>query len=166
MRKSFPATLALTLASVAALAGPARAAELAAVIGTQGSARDVQLVGVLAYVADGAGGLRLFDLTDPGSPAPLGSLPPLAGGSALAVEVIGTRAYVANGDPGVQIVDVSDPALPIARWRARGWITEIRQHDLALEPAEAFAEVRKLRNRHSRLTTAPIHRLHRISVHR
>jgi hypothetical protein len=113
MRNSFPATLALAFALVAALAGPARAAELTAVIGTQGSARDVQLVGALAYVADGVGGLRLFDLTDPGSPAPLGSLPPLAGGSALAVEVIGTRAYVANGDPGVQIVDVSDPALPV-----------------------------------------------------
>lgn len=102
----------VVLLAIAAPATP-RAAELASIIGTNGSARDVQVVGALAYVADGAGGLRLFDLTDPANPAPLGSVPPLAGGTARAVEVAGTRAYVANGDPGVQIVDVGDPGEPI-----------------------------------------------------
>ena len=48
--------------------------------------------------------------------------------------------------PSLRVVLCSraDPALPIARWRARGWITEIRQHDLALEPAEAFGLLRAM----------------------
>lgn len=109
MRPALLPVLALGLA----LPAPSHAAELASTIATAGSARDVQVVGALAYVADGAGGLRIFDLSDPANPAPLGDVPPLAGGTARAVEVTGTRAYVANGAPGVQIVDVADPALPV-----------------------------------------------------
>ena len=38
----------------------------------------------------------------------------------------------------------TDSRLPIARWHARGWITEIRQHDLVLQPAEALGLLRAM----------------------
>ena len=38
----------------------------------------------------------------------------------------------------------TDPRLPIARWRARGWVTDIRQQDLALQPAEALRLLRAM----------------------
>ena len=52
----------------------------------------------------------------------------------------GLAFFIERSPASLRVVLCSraDPALPIARWRARGWITEIRQHDLALKPAEAF----------------------------
>ena len=37
----------------------------------------------------------------------------------------------------ILITSRSDPALPLARWRARSWIVDIRQHDLEFDPDEA-----------------------------
>src|SRR5262249_34365480 len=92
---------------------PAGAAELVSTIPTTNSAHEVQLVGSRAYVADGTGGLGIYALPTPSTPAFLASAPPPPGGPASGVAVVGTRAYVANGDPGVQIVDVSNPAAPV-----------------------------------------------------
>jgi hypothetical protein len=99
------------LAAMLAVA-PARAAEFLTFIPTTGSSREVQIVGDVAYVADGAGGLRIYDISDPSQPDAIGDVPPLPGGSARSVDVVGTRAYVANDGPGVQIIDVTDPSAP------------------------------------------------------
>jgi LuxR family maltose regulon positive regulatory protein len=46
--------------------------------------------------------------------------------------------------PGVRLVMTSqrEPALPLARWRAKGWLTELRVADLAFSPAESVAFLR------------------------
>ena len=43
--------------------------------------------------------------------------------------------------PGAQIMVTSrtDPPLPLPQWRARSWLAEIRQHDLAFSPEETRA---------------------------
>jgi len=82
----------------------------------------VQLVGSLAYVADGLEGLQIIDVSTPSAPALVGAcdLP----GSARDVDVVGSLAYVATyyhplrdeGDFGykycLQVVDVSLPDAP------------------------------------------------------
>lgn len=109
MRSAIRSSLLLL---VLAAAAPARAAELEAAVPSAGSSNDAVVAGTIAYVADGAGGLRIFDLGDPAQPDEIGTVPPLPGGSARSVDLVGTRAYVANEEPGVQIVDVSNPAAP------------------------------------------------------
>jgi LuxR family maltose regulon positive regulatory protein len=53
----------------------------------------------------------------------------------------------------------ADPPLPVSRWRGRGWLAEIRQHDLALtlpETAELFTALGE-----HRLTTGQVESLWR-----
>lgn len=76
-----------------------------------GGACDISLVhGNLLLAAEGPS-LRLFDLSDPAAPMPLGSvrLP----GRPLTMEAEGTRCFMACGPAGVQIVDIGDPSRPI-----------------------------------------------------
>jgi hypothetical protein len=70
----------------------------------------VAVSGSTAYVADGRGGLRVVDVSDPANPTEVGAYdtPGRAGG----VAVSGSTAYVADGDGGLRVVDVSDPANP------------------------------------------------------
>jgi hypothetical protein len=63
-----------------------------------------------AYVAAGGAGVYLFDVSQPGAPAPLGSVS--TPGYAEAVTVAGNLALVADGPLGLRILDVSDPAHP------------------------------------------------------
>jgi hypothetical protein len=72
--------------------------------------QDVQTVGSIAYVADGAGGLRVVSLANPAAPQEIGSI--ALPGTASAVSIQGNLAYVADGTAGLQIVDVSTPASP------------------------------------------------------
>jgi hypothetical protein len=74
---------------------------------TPGYAWGVEVVGGLAYVADGYSGLRVIDVSDPTLPVEIGVLDTRA----TDVEVVGDRAYVA-GD-GLHVIDVSNPALPV-----------------------------------------------------
>jgi len=78
-----------------------------------GTAEDVDIVGALAFVADGASGLRIIDVSNPRSPAEVGALGTL--GHASDVDVTGDLAYVASLRIGVIVVDVSDPAAPMLR---------------------------------------------------
>jgi hypothetical protein len=75
---------------------------------TPGQAYDVEVVGDLAYVADGGAGLRVIDIFDPAAPIELGALD--TPGIALDVEVVGDLAYLAAGVSGLRILDVSNPA--------------------------------------------------------
>ncbi len=78
-----------------------------------GTARSVAVVGEVAYVAAGPGGLRLFDLSEP-------TLPERASldgfvveiGDAVDDDVIGFLAFVATTD-GLAVIDVTDPLAPV-----------------------------------------------------
>jgi hypothetical protein len=69
----------------------------------------VDVSGSYAYVVDGNGTFRVYDLTDPTGPIALGTLK-LAG--MLDVKVLGNYAYLACGSNGMRVVDISDPNAP------------------------------------------------------
>jgi hypothetical protein len=77
---------------------------------TQGSARGICVYEGTAFVAVEQLGLALFDVTNPASPAPLGSVD--TPGEARGVAASEGYAYVADWRAGVQVVDVSDPMQP------------------------------------------------------
>jgi hypothetical protein len=77
----------------------------------------VNVADKLAFVADGANGVRIIDVSPawdvkkPGPPVDVGAYRP--GGSVYRVVPSGTAAYVAAGDQGVHVLDVSTPSAPI-----------------------------------------------------
>jgi hypothetical protein len=77
---------------------------------TAGHSNGVATRGNQAFLADGVGGLQVFDLTDSGHAQWRGCYS--GASSAAAVTVVGDLAYVANGWDSLEIVDVSDPAAP------------------------------------------------------
>jgi hypothetical protein len=78
------------------------------------------VAGSVLYVADGLGGLRLFDVSEPGRFAPLGSL--ATPQRAQRVAVVGQTAYLMIGTAGLWIVDVRNPTRPrrVGQWAASG----------------------------------------------
>jgi hypothetical protein len=83
---------------------------------TPSFARDVEVVGGLAYVADSYtgsvdSGLRIIDVSNPALPVALGSLS--TPNSANDVEVVGDLAYLAGKGAGLRVIDVSNPAFPV-----------------------------------------------------
>ena len=82
-----------------------------AALDTPGTARDVYVAGNYAYIADSSeGGLQIADVTDPTSPALVGSVD--TPGDAFRVHVAGNYAYIGDVEDGLQIVNISDPAAP------------------------------------------------------
>jgi hypothetical protein len=75
-----------------------------------GPAYAIQTMGQYAYVAAGAGGLVVFDISNPGQPVRLGGYD--TSGWAFGVHVAGSIAYAADDDAGLQVIDVSNPANP------------------------------------------------------
>jgi hypothetical protein len=75
-----------------------------------GYANDVDISGDYAYVAAGAAGLQIVDVSNRRAPhiAASVALP----GNADGVQVVGPIAYVAAGTAGIQIVDVANPLAP------------------------------------------------------
>jgi hypothetical protein len=88
-------------------------------------AEGITLEGDLAYVADGRGGLRIIDVSNPAWPVEIGGTSTFEG-LAKAVVVSEGYAYVADefgsGAFGFHIFDVSDPTTPVevAAVRPRG----------------------------------------------
>ncbi|MBE0567371.1 MAG: PKD domain-containing protein [Krumholzibacteria bacterium] len=78
---------------------------------TPGSAEAVVIDGNYAYVADGPGGVRIIDVTDPLVPVEVGSYD--TPGYATKLVVSGGFAFVADGEQGLQILDVVDPLNPV-----------------------------------------------------
>ncbi|MDQ3279905.1 MAG: Ig-like domain-containing protein, partial [Acidobacteriota bacterium] len=106
-------------ASVAGFTGsaPIRVSSFAPVALAQlaipGYANNVDVSGNFAYVAAGAAGLQIVDVTNRVAPRIVGALD--TPGNANDVRVVGTTAYVADGTSGVQMVDVSTPSSPTLR---------------------------------------------------
>jgi len=70
----------------------------------------VDISGNYAYVVDGNGTFRVYDLTDPTGPIALGTLKL---GGMLDVKISGNYAYLACGTKGLRVVDISDPNAPV-----------------------------------------------------
>ena len=102
---------------------------------TLGYARDVEVHGTLAYVADDFAGLQILDVTSPSSPTFVGSFDTAA--RAYGVTVVGSMVYLAcqqeaQGDTRtLQIVDASDPSAPVLLgyydndWEGEGYDVEV-----------------------------------------
>jgi hypothetical protein len=73
------------------------------------------LSGTNLVIADGEGGVKVADVSDPGRPAVIGrhSSPYFMS----AIEVAGGRAYCAGGLGGVEIVDITKPSRPRLVWK-------------------------------------------------
>jgi len=73
---------------------------------------EIRVIGPLAYIADGDGGLLIMDVSDPADPIVLSRL--RTPRYAASVWVDGDLAYVADQEEnsGLQVVDVSDPTAP------------------------------------------------------
>ena len=92
---------------------PASPVELGA-LDTLGSvARDVAVVGDLAYLAIGdyPNGLRVIDVSNPTVPVEIGAL--VTSGQANDVKVVGDLAYLAGDFPSLRVIDVSNPTAPV-----------------------------------------------------
>ncbi|MBC7927026.1 MAG: Ig-like domain-containing protein, partial [Bryobacteraceae bacterium] len=76
----------------------------------------VKVQGNYAYIAAGASGLQIANITDKTAPSIAGSL--ALPGNANDVEIVGNIAYIAGGNSGLHIIDVSNPAAPILRGTA------------------------------------------------
>lgn len=76
-----------------------------------GYANNVDVSGSFAYVAAGAAGLVIVDVSDRNAPEIAGSQD--TAGNANDVVIEGQRAYVADGSAGLLILDVGDPAAPV-----------------------------------------------------
>jgi hypothetical protein len=79
-------------------------------INIPGYANNVDVSGSYAYVAAGATGLQVVDVSNPRAPVIVGSAN--TPGNANDVRVVGNLAYVADGSAGLQIIDISTPAAP------------------------------------------------------
>ena len=78
---------------------------------TKGAAQDVQVVGNLAFVADGEAGLEILEISNPSGPVRVGGFD--TGGIATRVHVAGDLVFLADGDSGLAILDVSNPTDPL-----------------------------------------------------
>ena len=90
----------------------AGAAKLVASLPTPGEARALEVHEGLAYIADGAAGLRIVDVRDPARPFELGRFDPRTVDLARAVTVQGRTAFLCLGDSGLMSVDATDPKAP------------------------------------------------------
>lgn len=76
-----------------------------------GYANNVDVDGNFAYVAAGATGLQVIDISEHSTPVIVGSLD--TSGNANDVKVVGQVAYIADGEAGLRIIDVENPLAPI-----------------------------------------------------
>jgi hypothetical protein len=84
---------------------------LAGTYDTSGNALDVYVSGKYAYVADGASGLQILDISNPASSTISSTYD--TSGNARGVYVSGKYAYIADQSAGLQIIDISNPIVPV-----------------------------------------------------
>ena len=98
-----------------------------------GFANNVDVSGNFAYVAAGASGLQIVNVTNKQAPFIAGALD--TPGNANDVVVVGNRAYVADGASGLQIIDVTNPAAPV---RLGGFDTSDIAWDVVVRDNRAY----------------------------
>jgi hypothetical protein len=76
---------------------------------TPGDAMKVTVDGNYAYISDYAGGLQIFDITDPTEPGNIGAYKQ---STFMTTIVEGNYAFVATGMSGMHVVDVTNPTDP------------------------------------------------------
>ncbi|WP_088510816.1 Ig-like domain-containing protein [Thaumasiovibrio subtropicus] len=76
-----------------------------------GYANNVDVAGNYAFVAAGAAGLQVVDVTDRANPTIVGSYD--TQGTAIDIKVVGNNAYIADGEQGLVIIDIADPTMPV-----------------------------------------------------
>jgi hypothetical protein len=81
-------------------------------LATGDDARALLVDGSLAYVANGASGLLVADLSDPANPGVEARFDPEASDMARGLTLSGTTLYLCMGEAGLLILDVSNPASP------------------------------------------------------
>jgi hypothetical protein len=81
-----------------------------------GNVAGVEVRDGLAYLASGEGGLRIFNVTDPANPVPLGVVVLEGSEFAQNIDLVGQTAYVITSS-ALLIIDVSDPSDPVVRTR-------------------------------------------------
>jgi hypothetical protein len=83
-------------------------------VDTGGTAMDVCALNNVAVVADGLGGVVVFDATDPFNPVQAAVVPTIA--LATAVARAGNFVAVAQGDAGLTVLDITTPSNPRNRY--------------------------------------------------
>ena len=78
---------------------------------TPGQARDIDVVGDYAYIADGDQGIQIINIFDKNNPEIIGSYD--TSGTASGIFIDAGYAYVADGNGGMVILDVSDKSNPL-----------------------------------------------------
>ncbi len=98
-------------------------------------ARDVVVSGNYAYVADGASGLRIIDVTNPSAPSQAGIYDTTL---ALGVYLQGSYAYVADYGDGLRIINIFNPVAPSygGAWDLDGSL--FRSHDIYVSGDYAY----------------------------
>ena len=79
----------------------------------RGSHYDVKVVQNFAYVALGASGLGVFDVSNPANPIQVGGFATSgrnSSGGAIGLAMSGNYAFVVKGEDGLEIIDVSNPS--------------------------------------------------------
>lgn len=102
---------------------PADLQELGAVALT--NALGVALDGDYAYVSNGPTGTSIIDVSDPGNPVEVSTLPSNGSSNGLDVDAAKDMLYIADGGGGLLTADVSDPAAPdtLGSYDAGGFVT-------------------------------------------
>jgi hypothetical protein len=97
------------------LNGDLIALSLLGTVDTYGYAEDIALCddGVHAVIADGPGGLQIFDISDKTNPVWVSGLIPSGVGDAIVVEVVGDTVYFLDRYDGVFAVDITNPEEPV-----------------------------------------------------
>ncbi|OGS27418.1 MAG: hypothetical protein A2297_03765 [Elusimicrobia bacterium RIFOXYB2_FULL_48_7] len=83
-------------------------------VGSLNTLRDAQAVSVkdgYAYIADGGGGLKIADVSNPKKPVVISSC--AVNGTVYDVCVYGNYAYAAANAAGLIVIDISNPARPV-----------------------------------------------------
>ncbi len=76
-----------------------------------GFANGVAVNGNYAYVAAGAAGLQVVNVSNRTNPSIVASLP--LSGNSDDIRLVGNYAYIAGGSAGLQVVDISNPLAPV-----------------------------------------------------
>ncbi len=75
-----------------------------------GYANNVDISGDYAFVAAGAAGLQVVDVSDRTAPQVVASLD--TDGISIDIKVVGDLAYIADGEAGLKIINIANPLLP------------------------------------------------------